>query len=1128
MSDFILPIGIDAENIINPLNETISTMEKVENAAKETGKSLNDAFVQGGRAAENIEDKLKPITKDLEAIKVLGKQAGKELAEAFNSRNVDPSKLDKAVAGFKEKLNGLSGKINVDIDDAKLKVFEKQLANTKDGLGELQVALNFTKEVMAGLDPNSEEFQALAENVTFVETALQSYAEEVESTTTKQKSLKAQLREMKAELAEMEMAGLAGTKGYNDLRKAAGELEDQIGDTNAQIKAMASDTRGFDALISGAQGLTGAFAATQGMVGLLGDENKDLEKALLKVNSAMAILQGLQAVAETLNKDSAFSIMFLSKARQADTIATQAQTGATALQTVAMNGANIAAKALRIGLATIGIGLIIAAVAYLVANWDKLKTSMEKLLPATKNMGTAWDTLKTIFVGVGGALIEYIIAPFKIAMKLITEGLDAAVEQAKQSYNVVDNYNKAANEQAKRNAEAHALDMKKARMEQWKQQLDIQEAEGKDVYKSREKWMKNNIAIKKKEGEDTKEAENDLALFQARKRGEDAKAAQDHTKKMAEDAKKAAEEAAKKRKEAAEKAAEEAKRQAELVEKYTDEINKLRIDKVQESYERETKLIREEAAKRIKDLKKDNATTADAIAKQKELETAINEDATRRITELEKKRNDEQVKLRLEGAELLANLGKDSAEKELALNKIENEKALAEIEEKYKNETELKAKLIEAQNAYFENRNKEIQIESQKKDLDLAEEKAVLMIELMQQYAGNSIEVEEQKQLALLTIRRDYAKQNLDDLINSGKKENDIEVLRAKKAVKDAEKALENASKGGKKFSMMKLLGLDKYSHKKQKAITDAAQQLYSNIQNISDGIVEAYQQQIDKKQEVIDQYNAEIDDLEGQLDKEKELRDNGLANNVDTLQKEIEAKKAARDEEIRQQKEMQEKQAQIKKAQMAADTVIQLVNMITASTEIFKSLAGIPFIGIPLAIATIATMFGAFAVAKVNAFNAIKSGQQFGEGGEIDGASHTAGGVKYYAADGKSGVKELEGGEYVVKKKSYGKYKKLVQAINSDDFSGLSFNDFAVQGLFEHLGISLQNDNVFEAVQDTQELKNLNVNFNGGGDSKVFESMDEKLGVIATATKDKVEVWEDAEFYYKKKGSKITKTRKR
>ena len=62
MSDFILPIGIDAANVINPLNETISTMERVESTAKETGKSLNDAFAQGGRAAENIEEKLKPNT----------------------------------------------------------------------------------------------------------------------------------------------------------------------------------------------------------------------------------------------------------------------------------------------------------------------------------------------------------------------------------------------------------------------------------------------------------------------------------------------------------------------------------------------------------------------------------------------------------------------------------------------------------------------------------------------------------------------------------------------------------------------------------------------------------------------------------------------------------------------------------------------------------------------------------------------------------------------------------------------------------------------------------------------------------------------------------------------------------
>ena len=120
-------------------------------------------------------------------------------------------------------------------------------------------------------------------------------------------------------------------------------------------------------------------------------ENEDLEKILVKVNGAMAILQGLQAVAETLNKDSAFSVIPLSRARQADTVATEAQTGATVLQTVAMNGASIAAKLLRLSLSAIGIGLIISLIAYLVANWDKLKASMEKILPVGASVAGTFD-----------------------------------------------------------------------------------------------------------------------------------------------------------------------------------------------------------------------------------------------------------------------------------------------------------------------------------------------------------------------------------------------------------------------------------------------------------------------------------------------------------------------------------------------------------------------------------------------------------------------------------------------------------------------------------------------------------------------------------------------------------------
>ena len=80
---------------------------------------------------------------------------------------------------------------------------------------------------------------------------------------------------------------------------------------------------------------------------------------------------------------------------------------------------------------------------------------------------------------------------------------------------------------------------------------------------------------------------------------------------------------------------------------------------------------------------------------------------------------------------------------------------------------------------------------------------------------------------------------------------------------------------------------------------------------------------------------------------------------------------------EIRQQKELQEKQAAIRKAQMLAETAFQLVGMITSPVNIFEHATEMygPF-GVPIAVAAVAAMFGAFAAAKIKAFQAINDGQ--------------------------------------------------------------------------------------------------------------------------------------------------------
>ena len=140
-------------------------------------------------------------------------------------------------------------------------------------------------------------------------------------------------------------------------------------------------------------------------------------------------------------------------------------------------------------------------------------------------------------------------------------------------------------------------------------------------------------------------------------------------------------------------------------------------------------------------------------------------------------------------------------------------------------------------------------------------------------------------------------------LLDNGKTDNDVEVANARLKVKQIQDAINDEAKKGKKFDMMEFLGIGGgWSKEETEAVKQAASDLLSNISQITDGPVEQYQRQIDKKQESIDQINSEIDDLENQLDKEQELKEKGLANNVETIQKEIEAKKAQRDEEIRQQ----------------------------------------------------------------------------------------------------------------------------------------------------------------------------------------------------------------------------------
>jgi len=178
-------------------------------------------------------------------------------------------------------------------------------------------------------------------------------------------SLKSKLKELKQQLAGLE----EGSDAFNKIAKEAGEVQDKIGDLNQRVKNLASDTRKLDVVVGVAQGIAGGFAAATGAAALFGVESEDLNKTLLKVQSSLALLNGVQQIANTLNKDSAVMTNLNSSAQAAYTFVVGTSTGAL--------------KLFRIALASTGIGLVVIAIGALIANWDRLTGSINESAKAT-------------------------------------------------------------------------------------------------------------------------------------------------------------------------------------------------------------------------------------------------------------------------------------------------------------------------------------------------------------------------------------------------------------------------------------------------------------------------------------------------------------------------------------------------------------------------------------------------------------------------------------------------------------------------------------------------------------------------------------------------------------------------
>jgi hypothetical protein len=150
----------------------------------------------------------------------------------------------------------------------------------------LEIKDNF-KKVEKDIDDLNKSLKDTAENNRDVSKTFEEVYGEIQPLT-------ARMGEAEDRLYELAAAGDTASKEYKELLQTVGEYRKvQIKTDLAVDGASQTMTQKLGSALNGA---TSAFATTQGAMALFGSENKALEESLLKVQSALAIQQGVDGL----------------------------------------------------------------------------------------------------------------------------------------------------------------------------------------------------------------------------------------------------------------------------------------------------------------------------------------------------------------------------------------------------------------------------------------------------------------------------------------------------------------------------------------------------------------------------------------------------------------------------------------------------------------------------------------------------------------------------------------------------------------------------------------------------------------------------------------------------------------
>lgn len=371
------------DNLTAGLDKSKMSVEQLLGAARRASFVINNKIAEQRKVIDGVNSDLDKMQRKLQTMKP-GAGQQELIAEISACKKVLAEETGALQQLEKEHQQAKQGVAQLEQEYRKITISEEQAAaaskSLTDKITEQKAVVKQVEADVRSLQkayekaaPGNAKTSALSEleaakrALSEEEGVLAGLTAEQEKNKESNKRLSRQLRELQNDMARMRLNGEQNTEEYRQMAEKAALLSDTLGDLRQQTRILSDDDADLQGFISGVNGLSGAFTTATGVMSLFAGENENLMKVQARVQSVMAITMGLQQLFNALNKDSAFQLVTVTKAKNL-------LTAANYRLATSLGISNAAATAL---MATLTLGLSVVITGLIVA-WNKYSDAQEE------------------------------------------------------------------------------------------------------------------------------------------------------------------------------------------------------------------------------------------------------------------------------------------------------------------------------------------------------------------------------------------------------------------------------------------------------------------------------------------------------------------------------------------------------------------------------------------------------------------------------------------------------------------------------------------------------------------------------------------------------------------------------